>query len=81
MKRRDFIPEQRHIENSRLARRGLKPPAPPHRARQVAVTLEQDEKGEWFVRLGKSKNLLPATDVEVALWLQIQELKTQLARM
>lgn len=65
------IPTPQHKENSRLAKRGQKPPAPPRKTnRWPAVRLEETPEG-WVVVFTDTKHTLPATDVEVSLWLQL----------
>lgn len=64
-------PTERHKENSRLAKRGQKPPAAPRKIdRWPAVRLEETPEG-WIVVFIASNHTLPATDVEVSLWLQL----------
>jgi hypothetical protein len=65
---------KQHLENSRLARRGEKPGPAPYKPKFRNVRLEQDpETGLWFVFTGASKNGLPATDIEISLWLRLQK--------
>lgn len=59
-------------------------PAPaqkPWKARRKHVKLEQDGIGEWYIII-EDGNPIKATDVEVSLWLDLQETRRalQLAR-
>lgn len=62
-----------HIENSRLAKRGLKPGPLPWKPRRHQVSLSQDESGAWWAHINGSTTGIPATDVEISLWLDLQE--------
>lgn len=58
------------------ARSGTNPPLI-WKPRRVKVRLFQDETGQWMVVLGRNGNPMLATDAEVALWLELQELKAE----
>ncbi len=61
-----------HKCNSRLAKRGeAAAPAMLHRMRVEQVQLVEVD-GRWMVAINGG-SLLPATDVEVFLWLRLQE--------
>lgn len=53
----------------------------PKRTSRGIHSVELDEEnGEWKVYINGSKNGLPATDVEIYLWKQLQENREQAAR-
>lgn len=45
------------------------------RAKRVECKLFQNDYGEWFVQIGEGETYMYATDVEVSLWLELQEAK------
>ena len=72
-------PTRQHLENAQLSRRGKKPPPPRRRkVKELEIHLEQDEDGNWLVVCQGSKKGLPATDYEVTLWRELQELRANL---
>lgn len=62
-----------HKENAKLARQGKKTASPGWIANRWQIRLEQDENRQWLVFINGGKNGLPASDVEVSLWLDLQE--------
>jgi hypothetical protein len=74
-KKMKFNITEKHLENSGRSKqeKGEKPKKP-WNARRSKVRLEQNEIGEWFVVIADG-NPLPATDVEVSIWLELQEVK------
>ncbi len=77
MTKKMFVVKRHHLENSKLARQGKKPTNIVHKFKETEFEIFQNEAGEWMLRFGKSKNVFPATDVEVALWLRLKELEEQ----
>jgi len=71
----DFSPNESYKANSKLANQGRKAAAPKWQARRWKVRLEQDENEQWIVFINDGGHGLPASDVEVSLWLELQELK------
>jgi hypothetical protein len=76
----NFMPNETHKENSKLANKGLKKSAPAWQARRWKIRLEQNEAGEWWVYINDGPTGLPASDVEVSLWLELQEVKEALEK-
>ncbi len=73
-------PTRQHLDNSRLAKQGKKPPAPCRRkVKELEIHLEQDEDGNWLVICRGSKKGIPATDYEVTLWRELQELRSMIS--
>lgn len=64
---------QSHIENSILAKQGRKPGPPPWKPRRHQVTLSQDDSGNWLTHINGSHPGLHSTDVEISLWLDLQD--------
>lgn len=46
-----------------------------HRVRRVKVEMRQTERGEWQMRVGDSESWIMPTDIEVSLWLDLEECK------
>lgn len=63
----------KHRKNSLDVRRGVKPVVKPHQTRIVEVRLEQSPDGRWITFIGDSGSGFPSTDVEVSLWLRLQQ--------
>ncbi len=78
---KSFSPNASHKENSKLSRQGKRPGPPTWKARRWPVRLEQDENEQWIVFINDGPNGLPASDVEVSLWLENQELKEKLEEL
>lgn len=73
-----FPDPKEHSRNGGLAKyRKTKTGKKVHQAKVVDFELIQNESGEWCLRIGESKNLFPATDVEVTLWLKLKQLEGQ----
>jgi len=47
---------------------------------RIDCRLEQNESDEWLLYIGKTGNPLPASIVEIALWLKIKELEEALLK-
>lgn len=78
---KNFMPSAAHKENAKLARQGKKAAGPEWQAKHWQVRLEQDENSQWLVFINGGKNGLPASDVEVSLWLENQKLKEKLEEL
>ncbi len=42
---------------------------------KIDCRLEQNESGEWLIYIGKIGRPLPASIIEIVLWLKIKELE------
>ncbi len=65
------LPSASHQLNSRLANTVGKPGPGQYLAKDLTVTLEQNDAGDWLLRINRGMPM-PATDVEVSLWLRLQ---------
>jgi hypothetical protein len=43
------------------------------KARRHSCRLEQDARGNWWLFINSSEHGIPASDVEVSLWLDLQD--------
>ena len=66
-----LVPDEKHKLNSHLANTVGKPGPGQYLAKDLAVTLEQNDAGDWLLRINRGMPM-PATDVEVSLWMQLQ---------
>lgn len=72
--RKKFLaPTPENLANSRKANQGEKAAVKDYTPELVQVVLSKTEIG-WLVAINGGRKL-PATDVEVSLWLQLQEAK------
>jgi hypothetical protein len=68
-----------HLASSTAALRGEKREVElKHKNNSPAVKIWQEPGGDWKVKIGSGQHAMPATDVEVALWLENLELRKQL---
>lgn len=66
-----------HIANSRLGKIGQKPGPGARITPRLEVSLEQNKDRVWLVRINGGLPM-PATDIEVELWIRLQALQDYL---
>jgi len=69
-----FVQNKSHAENSAAAIRGEKPEPAGYESHLVDAALVKDHNGRWLVVINHGLPM-PATDVEVSLWLRLQQVK------
>jgi hypothetical protein len=62
-----------HKANSAASHKGTPAPALKWKARRLVCRLEQDARGNWWLFINSSEHGIPASDVEVSLWLDLQD--------
>jgi hypothetical protein len=68
-----------HLASSAAALRGEKREVElKHKMKAPPVKIWMEPGGQWMIKIGSGQHPLPATDIEVALWQDNQELRQQL---
>jgi len=62
-----------HKANSAASHNGTPAPALKWKAKRHKCRLEQDGNGNWWVFINGTGSGIPASDVEVSLWLDLQD--------
>jgi hypothetical protein len=62
-----------HKANSAASHKGTPAPVLKWIAKRHKCRLEQDARGNWWLFINSSEHGIPASDVEVSLWLDLQE--------
>lgn len=67
-----LTPNEKHKKNSADAIHGVKAPPGRYQTKLVKAALSQNGEGRWLVSINGGL-AMPATDVEVSLWVALQD--------